>query len=388
MLATVLAPFAFRGILGDRPLHVFLRFCEMITNLLERRVVLSELAKLQLGVVECLCLLELHYPETELTICFHLLLHATEALRWGPFCGFWMFPFERFLGFLTRSIKNRAYPEANMVRLYRHFVTTHHHRRDIEQFLLQSESGAAYQRLVHKSHKISAGAEVMQPRYKQLQPVLLGPSKPRMLSEPDWQQLLLTLRRDVPELHRVWREYEEATAEVKGLKPERMLWEPADRLLTIAERQNLLGPSHAVTVHRSAIVGGVEFRAAEGEAKKAARSSYFVMDAVDEKGVVHHNYGRFLYFCAVELGAERLLMARVTLYKGLEAEVVCPALHEIEYELPRIDTSSVLKNRSFVQMRYIRGKVALGPPDARLSLPSAQRLVGPCYVLSCANCVL
>jgi len=252
MLATVLATFAFRGILEDRPLHVFLRFCEVITQLLERRVVISELHALHLQVVECLCLLELVYPNSELTICFHLLAHAAQALQWGPFCSIWMFPFERFLGFLTRSIKNRAYPEANMVRIYRHFVTTHHHRRDIEDFLLQSDSGAAYQRVLNKSNKISAGAEVMQPRYRQIVPRLLGKRQEKLLNDSDWQQLLLTLRRDIPALHAVWNAYE---SDVKGPLVDRAVWQPAHRLLSDLERQYLLGPSHAVTVHHAAIVG-------------------------------------------------------------------------------------------------------------------------------------
>jgi len=108
------------------------------------------------------------------------------------------------------------------------------------------------------------------------------------------------------------------------------------------------------------------------------------------KGDVHHNYGCFLYFCVVQLGAESLVMAKVSLVKALDAETICPRapLFDVHYELPRVDTSSLVRGRIFVMLRHIRGKVMLAPPDSRLALPASTRLTGPCFVLNCANCVV
>src|SRR6185437_13541468 len=111
MFGTVLAVYALHGLLPSKTAHVFFRFCEVITNLLNRRVDVQQLADLHVNVIECLCLMELHYPKSELTICFHLLAHAVFYLQaWGPFVSYWMFPYERFLGFLCNAIHNRAKP--------------------------------------------------------------------------------------------------------------------------------------------------------------------------------------------------------------------------------------------------------------------------------------
>jgi len=86
VLVTVLSVFAFRSSMHSPLLHVFLRFCEVMVRLTARVVSPQDLDRLQLDVVECLCLVELHLPQSELTILFHLLLHGVHYIRIsGPY---------------------------------------------------------------------------------------------------------------------------------------------------------------------------------------------------------------------------------------------------------------------------------------------------------------
>jgi hypothetical protein len=50
----------------------------------------------------------------------HLLIHLVENMAyWGPVSTFWMFPFERFIGYLNKNTRNRLAPEANMIMFHR-----------------------------------------------------------------------------------------------------------------------------------------------------------------------------------------------------------------------------------------------------------------------------
>lgn len=64
-------------------------------------------------------LLEAEFSPKNWTIMFHLLEHFTKQIRdWGPIPETWMFRMESYFGNLTRLIKNRAHPVANVLRCY------------------------------------------------------------------------------------------------------------------------------------------------------------------------------------------------------------------------------------------------------------------------------
>jgi chemotaxis protein histidine kinase CheA len=67
------------------------------------------------------------WPETEHAIVMHLLIfHMAATIRkWGPARGYWCFPFERMIGKLSSSIKNRRYPEINLIYRYMLNLATH-----------------------------------------------------------------------------------------------------------------------------------------------------------------------------------------------------------------------------------------------------------------------
>lgn len=69
---------------------------------------------------------EQDWPEIEHAVIMHLLIfHIPDTIaRWGPVRGYWCFPFERMIGKLANSIKNRRYPEVNLVNRYLSSVAT------------------------------------------------------------------------------------------------------------------------------------------------------------------------------------------------------------------------------------------------------------------------
>ena len=83
-----------------------------------------ETAKVQAAVAAHF---EEDWPETEHAIVMHLLIfHMAATIRkWGPARGYWCFPFERMIGKLSSSIKNRRYPEINLVYRYMLNLATH-----------------------------------------------------------------------------------------------------------------------------------------------------------------------------------------------------------------------------------------------------------------------
>ena len=97
---TTLIGYSLRGVLSDPWLNVFLPIGQAVCGLLSRRVYLDSLDALDVEVAESLALFERYFSKTELTIIFHLTIHAVHYLkRWGPFCSYWMFPCERFIAF-------------------------------------------------------------------------------------------------------------------------------------------------------------------------------------------------------------------------------------------------------------------------------------------------
>lgn len=62
------------------------------------------------------------FPRSELRMCLHSTLHWPDARQlWGPAKGFWMYPWERFVGSLAWMITSRKNPELNLVRRYAQF---------------------------------------------------------------------------------------------------------------------------------------------------------------------------------------------------------------------------------------------------------------------------
>ena len=76
---------------------------------------LAELTELQQTSAD----FERFAPKTELVMMVHELSHFPKfRLLWGPGRGFWMYPYERFVGKIAWMVTNRRDLEVNLVRRY------------------------------------------------------------------------------------------------------------------------------------------------------------------------------------------------------------------------------------------------------------------------------
>ncbi|XP_062076859.1 uncharacterized protein LOC133781794 [Humulus lupulus] len=79
----------------------------------------EDLDSLEQGIVKCVCKLESIFPPAFFDVMIHLAVHLpSEAKLGGPVHTRWMYPVERFLGFLKKLAKNKARPEGSIAEGY------------------------------------------------------------------------------------------------------------------------------------------------------------------------------------------------------------------------------------------------------------------------------
>ncbi|VVA39304.1 PREDICTED: LOC110711232 isoform, partial [Prunus dulcis] len=70
-------------------------------------------------IVQVLCKFEMIFPPTFFTSMMHVMVHLPqEALLAGPVNYRWMYPIERLLGELKKSVRNRAKPEGSIIEAW------------------------------------------------------------------------------------------------------------------------------------------------------------------------------------------------------------------------------------------------------------------------------
>lgn len=322
LFAQVLATFAFRDALCPILLHVFLRFTESITRILAREHTVSELDGLQQSVVEFLSLLEAHFPATELTIVFHLMLHLVDHIRvWGPLSSVWMFPYERFLGFLCRTIKNRAHVAATATRFYLMYSFIQSKRSSIQTFMSQSCVGPDYARLLHRSRRLVSGPDAMNDRYGCGDVRVRGVCKERKLEALEYKHLCAGLEWVDPDFRRLCKEYKQAVARSETKAATMAEWIPV-RVLTDKEKSVIGGPSSRVRVYPQATVRAVDFRSAASEAGMRSRTSYFSFTSLDEKDVLRTETGRILQIWEVFFNGVWTPFVQCEIYASIEPSSV------------------------------------------------------------------
>jgi hypothetical protein len=311
---TTLARYSLRDVLADPWLHVVLRLGDALCGLLTRRVVMSELDALQTEVVEALALFELYFPKREMSIVYHLLTHATHYIReQGPFVAYWMYPIERFLGFLAQCLMSRSAPEAMLTRFYRQLRAAQTERlktADLLRSLGRGDLADALSRPVDE--RAAAGPDRLL-RFAPHEPLLPGKTKRRTLSAADVARLVHTLRLENEQLDGVYRLYEDerqaARAAGEPELPPIAAWVPKTRALTAGESRLTTSITNVVEASAIAIVGGVEFRCVETEANHATRTFYFRFISRNAKGKEFTEYGQFRHFFHVRLGELRLAVS-------------------------------------------------------------------------------
>ncbi|XP_076930723.1 uncharacterized protein LOC143595638 [Bidens hawaiensis] len=114
-----LLPIGIRGFLTKDIYTPIVDLCTFFKQLCSRTLLVDDMKKAKKAILLILCKLELIYPPTFFDIMVHLVLHLPdEALRGGPVCMRWMYPFERYMKKLKHYVRNKARPEGSIAEGY------------------------------------------------------------------------------------------------------------------------------------------------------------------------------------------------------------------------------------------------------------------------------
>ncbi|BBN68905.1 hypothetical protein Prudu_637S000100, partial [Prunus dulcis] len=114
-----LLPVGIRHLLPEdvvKPIMLLSRFFSQLTAKTLRR---TDMFQLRHDIVQVLCKFEMIFPPAFFTSMMHVMVHLPEeALLAGPVNYRWMYPIERLLGELKKSVRNRAKPEGSIIEAW------------------------------------------------------------------------------------------------------------------------------------------------------------------------------------------------------------------------------------------------------------------------------
>ncbi|KAI5313781.1 hypothetical protein L3X38_042957 [Prunus dulcis] len=114
-----LLPVRIRHLLPEdvvKPIMLLSRFFSQLTAKTLRKTDMFQLCH---DIVQVLCKFEMVFPPAFFTSMMHVMVHLPEeALLAGPVNYRWMYPIERILGELKKSVRNRAKPEGSIIEAW------------------------------------------------------------------------------------------------------------------------------------------------------------------------------------------------------------------------------------------------------------------------------
>ncbi|KAI5323775.1 hypothetical protein L3X38_032847 [Prunus dulcis] len=114
-----LFPVGIRHLLPEdvvKPIMLLSRFFSQLTAKTLRK---TDIFQLRHDIVQVLCKFEMIFPPAFFTSMMHVMVHLPEeALLAGPVNYRWMYPIERLLGELKKSVRNRAKPEGSIIEAW------------------------------------------------------------------------------------------------------------------------------------------------------------------------------------------------------------------------------------------------------------------------------
>ncbi|GJW51079.1 uncharacterized protein Tco_0092430 [Tanacetum coccineum] len=114
-----LLPIALRGMIPNVVWDAITELCTFFRAICSRVLRIEDLEKLQKSIVETICKLEKIFPPGFFDSMEHLVVHLVwEALLGGPMQYRWMYLYERKLGSLKRTIRNKARVEGSIIQSY------------------------------------------------------------------------------------------------------------------------------------------------------------------------------------------------------------------------------------------------------------------------------
>ena len=101
------------------PREAIIKIGNFFQRLYSKVVDLSTIPDLLECAVEALCLFEIWFPPGFFDIMTHLLVHLVEELYWcGLVHAHWCYSVERYMWLLTKYVRDRSKPKANMATGY------------------------------------------------------------------------------------------------------------------------------------------------------------------------------------------------------------------------------------------------------------------------------
>ena len=119
ILMTQMIPVAIRGVLPPRVRHTVTKLC-LFFNMIHSKVIDPEkLDEWQSDIILTLCELEMYFPPSFFDVMVHLVSHIVGEIKaCGPVFLRYMYPFERYMGFLKGYVRNRSRPEGSIIEGY------------------------------------------------------------------------------------------------------------------------------------------------------------------------------------------------------------------------------------------------------------------------------
>lgn len=309
-----LMPYAFRDIFPEPLNSTLMKFCKVMKSLLSYTVYGTELDKLHIDVISVVAKLEDLLPETVFTIQFHRLVHMVQYVQmWGPCKSYWMYPFERYVGFLVKLVHSRVHPEKNLINNHILFSTAEKLQAnfDRERRRLGVENKEIKTTEWNRKYKL-ADYVGMERRETVMQPVLLGEGKEVNQKsywegedqQEEWAALDLFYKRQYPEYAALVAEWEvdvriygkrKRLAEAKRLYP-LCSWTRRSGVQLTSNETLMQLMSKSLTKFMKAKVGRYVIRAAEAERNVKTQQSNIAVPFLGKNGVIHWYVGRVLYF--------------------------------------------------------------------------------------------
>ena len=119
VLMTQMIPIAIRGVLPPRVRHTITKLC-LFFNMIHSKVIDPEkLDEWQSDIILTICQLEMYFPHSFFDVMVHLVSHIVGEIKsCGPVFLRYMYPFERYMGFLKGYVRIRYRPEGSIVEGY------------------------------------------------------------------------------------------------------------------------------------------------------------------------------------------------------------------------------------------------------------------------------
>ena len=119
VLVQQILPAACRNLLGRGVRETIIRLGNLFERICAKVIRVSSIPALKTYAAETLCLLEIHFPPGFFDVMTHLVIHLVEELEvCGSVHARWCYSVERYLGVLTKFVRDKSKPEAGMATGY------------------------------------------------------------------------------------------------------------------------------------------------------------------------------------------------------------------------------------------------------------------------------